>query len=180
MSLGGRVVVPASPEYERERKLWNSRYDDVRPSAIVQVASAEDVRRVVAYARPYYAKSDVAKTTWPSTGIETVVAWLEEREREPRLSPVDFDSDRDVGRILIEIADGAIGAVPADATAFPHRDSLFVSQYEARWRKGASPELEAANIAWACGLYEALEPYRSGSSYLGYIDRELEDWQQAY
>ena len=126
----------------------------------------------------YYAKSDVASRPWPPAAGAALVTGIEERRGDPLLTPSDFDRQRDAGRIFIEIADGAIGSVAADATAFPHRDALFVSQLESRWRKGSPPELEGPNIAWACELYSALGP--SGSCYLGYIDPELADWEQAY
>lgn len=51
--LDGRLVLPASPSYERVRKLWNSRFDDLRPRAIVEVAGSEDVRKVVGFARDH-------------------------------------------------------------------------------------------------------------------------------
>ncbi|MBA3718282.1 MAG: FAD-binding oxidoreductase [Actinobacteria bacterium] len=128
----------------------------------------------------YYAKSDIATGPWPSAGIEALVAAVEERQRDPLLTPTDFDPHTDAGKILIEIADGAVGSVATDATAFPHRDALFVLQIASRWRKTGSQEVAAANMSWAGELYSEVEPYRSGSAYLGYIDPELEDWEQAY
>jgi hypothetical protein len=126
----------------------------------------------------YYAKSDVANGLWPASSVAALVAAIEERRDDPLLTPTDFVPQTDAARIFIEIADGAINDVPSDATAFPHRDALFVAQLESRWRKGSPPELEAPNIAWACDLYSELGP--SGSCYLGYIDPELPDWEQAY
>src|SRR5262249_24834209 len=123
-------------------------------------------------------KSDVASRPWLPAAVEALVTAIEQRGRDPLLTPADFVAQTDAGRIFIEIADAAIGSVAADATAFPHLDASFVSQLESRWRKGSPGELEALNIAWACGLYSALSP--SGSCYLGYIDPELEDWEQAY
>jgi FAD/FMN-containing dehydrogenase len=126
----------------------------------------------------YYAKSDVATRPWRPAAVAALVTAIEKRRGDPLLTPSDFNPPTDAGRIFIETADGAIGSVAGDATAFPHRDALFVSQLESRWRTGSPPELEAPNIAWACELYSALAP--SGSCYLGYIDPELEDWEQAY
>ena len=126
----------------------------------------------------YYAKSDVASSPWPPAAVAALLTAIEERRDDPLLTPSEFDPPRDTGRIFIEIADGAIGSVAADATAFPHRDAVFVSQFESRWRTGSPPELEAPNIAWACELYSAVGP--SGSCYLGYIDPELVGWERAY
>jgi FAD/FMN-containing dehydrogenase len=128
----------------------------------------------------YYAKSDVAKRAWPDAGVAALIAAMEDRQRDPVLTPRDFDPHRDSGKFLLEVADGAVAAIAPDATAFPHRDSLFVSQYGGRWRKGASPETAVANMAWVNELYAMVKPYRSGCSYLGYIDTELENWEQAY
>jgi FAD/FMN-containing dehydrogenase len=105
---------------------------------------------------------------------------MEDRQCDPVLTPRDFDPHSDSGKFLLEVADGAVAAIAPDATAFPHRDSLFVSQYGGRWRKGASPETAVANMAWVNELYAMVKPYRSGCSYLGYIDTELENWEQAY
>jgi berberine-like enzyme len=126
----------------------------------------------------YYATSDVAGSPYSPAAVAALVTALEERRDDPILTPVDFVPQTDAGRVFIEIADGAIGSVAADATAFPHRNGLFVTQIESRWRKGSPRDLEAPNIAWACDLYSALAP--SGSCYLGYIDPELADWEQAY
>jgi hypothetical protein len=79
---------------------------------------------------------------------------------------------------LIEAADGAVNSVAPDATAFAHRDNLFVIQYQSRWRKGAPHAVAAANLEWANDLYERTKPYRSGSAYQDYIDPELADWQR--
>jgi hypothetical protein len=73
-----------------------------------------------------------------------------------------------------------VNSIPADATAYVHRDSLFDIQSQARWRHGASKHVAEANIEWTNDLYERTKPYRSGFAYQDYIDPELEDWQHAY
>ena len=50
-SLRGRVVGPGDHGYRAARLVWNARYDDARPSAVVEVADGADVRRVVDLAR---------------------------------------------------------------------------------------------------------------------------------
>ncbi len=49
--IQGRVVVPGSPEYDSARRVFNARYDRVRPAAIVEAASARDVAETIAFAR---------------------------------------------------------------------------------------------------------------------------------
>jgi FAD binding domain-containing protein len=50
-AIDGVVVLPTSPDYDRLRRLDNSRFDDVRPAAIVRCASADDVVTTVELAR---------------------------------------------------------------------------------------------------------------------------------
>ena len=127
-----------------------------------------------------YSKSDVAKGPWPREGILTLIDWMERRQRDPVLTPAEFSPAHTIGKVLIEAADGAVNSLAPDATAFVHRDNLFVAQYQARWRKNSPPDTVAANLRWANDFYAAVEPYRSGSAYQDYIDPELEDWERAY
>jgi FAD/FMN-containing dehydrogenase len=48
--LAGRVVGPADPDYDEMRTIVAGGFD-LRPAALVRVANAEDVARIVAYAR---------------------------------------------------------------------------------------------------------------------------------
>ncbi len=50
-AISGRVVVPGDRGYRAARLVWNARYDGARPAAVVEVASADDVRRTVDFAR---------------------------------------------------------------------------------------------------------------------------------
>ncbi len=72
---------------------------------------------------------------------------------------------------------GALNRVPADATAFPHRDRLFSVQYYSQW---AGTSKSPANIEQMRKVYGAMRPYFSGHSYVNYIDLDLTDWQRAY
>jgi FAD/FMN-containing dehydrogenase len=128
----------------------------------------------------FYARSDVASGPWPSEGLRTWVEWMERRQRDRMLTPSDFSPMQTIGKLLIEPADGAVSSVPADATAFVHRDNLFVTQYQSRWWADSSRAVADANIAWTDGLYAAVSEYRSGFAYQNYIDPHLDDWQRAY
>ena len=127
-----------------------------------------------------YSKSDVASGPWPADGLSTLVDWMERRQRDPVLTPAAFAPAHTIGKVLIEAADGAVNAIAPRATAFVHRDNLFVAQYQSRWRSTASRAVVAANLAWADDLYAAVKPYRSGFAYQNYIDSSLRDWQHAY
>ncbi len=72
---------------------------------------------------------------------------------------------------------GAIARVPADATAFVHRASLFYISIISLWERDRETE---ANIAWVDGLAAALRPFLTGEVYQNYADEDLADWSAAY
>ena len=49
-AIEGRVVLPSSADYTAAKKLFNSRFDDSTPAAVVVVQSTDDVQRVVEFA----------------------------------------------------------------------------------------------------------------------------------
>ena len=127
-----------------------------------------------------YCKSNVASGPWPRAGWEELAIWMERRQRDRLLTPRDFSPSTDVGKILIEVSDGAVNTPAPGATAYVHRDSSFVMQYQARWRPSRRPRAGAANVAWADAAYAATAAYRSGHAYQNYPDPDLRDWQHAY
>jgi FAD/FMN-containing dehydrogenase len=50
-SIAGDVIVPGGPDYDRVRRPAMTRFDDVRPAAVVMCRSAEDVAATLAFAR---------------------------------------------------------------------------------------------------------------------------------
>src|SRR4029079_8491529 len=50
-SLRGALVLPAAPEYDTARVLHNTRFDGVRPQAVAQCGSVQDVQACVRFAR---------------------------------------------------------------------------------------------------------------------------------
>ncbi|MEZ4596102.1 MAG: FAD-binding protein [Chloroflexota bacterium] len=50
--LGGRVVLPGSPAWDRARRSWNLGYDP-QPLAVIRAADARDVAATVRYAREH-------------------------------------------------------------------------------------------------------------------------------
>jgi FAD/FMN-containing dehydrogenase len=118
---------------------------------------------------------------WPPAGFETLVHWMEERQRDRVLTPARFSDTHDVGKVIIEACDGAVNDLSPEATAFVHRGTTrFVSQYQARWQPGATRSVEDANLRWTDELYGAVAPYRSGMAYQDYIDPWLDYWERAY
>jgi FAD/FMN-containing dehydrogenase len=73
---------------------------------------------------------------------------------------------------------GAVAAVAAGDTAFPHRaGTLFGIQYATTWENAAD---SASRLAEMRALYDAMRPYVSGSAYVNYCDLDLVDWPQVY
>ena len=60
-SLDGRLIRPGEPGYPTARLVYDPLYDDVRPRAVVQAASAHDVATTIRFARdhglPFAARS---------------------------------------------------------------------------------------------------------------------------
>ena len=64
---------------------------------------------------------------------------------------------------------GAVGRVPAAATAYTHRDASFVLNVHGRW---ADPAKDAACIAWARSLFDAAAPFATGGAYVNFLTQE--------
>jgi FAD/FMN-containing dehydrogenase len=73
--------------------------------------------------------------------------------------------------VQLRVLGGAMARVPADATAFVHRDAAVMvavlDPYE-------DPATEAEQVAWTEGLHEALAPNSVGV-YSNFLEREGED-----
>jgi FAD/FMN-containing dehydrogenase len=67
---------------------------------------------------------------------------------------------------------GAINRVPADATAYPHRDVGFHINLHTRWR---DPAEDATCVAWARSLFDACTPFASGGTYVNFIPEDDKD-----
>lgn len=121
--------------------------------------------------QPFSAKSDIVTSRVPQAGIATLLAAVEARHTSPVLSG---------GGVSLDAAGGAMSRVRPDATAFVHRDAMFVAQYSSTWQTGASPSLLAANRQWLEATWRSMRPFVSGQAYQNYADPALPGWQQAY
>jgi FAD/FMN-containing dehydrogenase len=64
---------------------------------------------------------------------------------------------------------GQVGWVRNDATAFARRSVEFLVNVHTRWRE---PSDDAACIAWARGLFDALTPHATGSVYVNFMPED--------
>ena len=73
---------------------------------------------------------------------------------------------------------GAIGAIPSDATAYPHRDAIMIIQLMATWDDTSK---QSSAESWLNNLYTSTQPYVvPNAAYVNYIDADQPDWPQAY
>ncbi len=67
--------------------------------------------------------------------------------------------------IFIASLGGAINRVPAEATAYPHRDVRFVMNAHTRW---SDPADDTRCVAWARELYDAAGVFATGGVYVNF------------
>ncbi|WP_236654549.1 FAD-binding oxidoreductase [Streptacidiphilus anmyonensis] len=76
---------------------------------------------------------------------------------------------------------GEINKVAPGATAFVHRDGVFVLAAETSWADHDQPATVHANLAWLDDFYDAIFPAGPPArSYQNFPDPELRDWRSAY
>jgi FAD/FMN-containing dehydrogenase len=71
---------------------------------------------------------------------------------------------------------GAASRVPADATAFGHRDATFATVIAGMW---PDPRQNEANIAWVRRYYEATAPHSQEGGYVNFAAADDQDRAQA-
>jgi hypothetical protein len=76
---------------------------------------------------------------------------------------------------------GEVNRVPAEETAFVHRDGAFILAAETCWGDHDPAEVAAANLAWLdefyAGIFGDMTP---PDSYQNFPDPTLRDWRRAY
>lgn len=122
---------------------------------------------------PSYAKSDFFTAKLSKSGIRTLLAGIEQLRHV-------HGTAGGVGAIAFDALGGAVNRVHPAATAFVHRDSLFLAQYSTSWRSPGSTSGIANQHAWLRSFYNSLHPHASGQAYQNYIDPDLTGWPKAY
>jgi len=64
---------------------------------------------------------------------------------------------------------GAVNRVAVNATAYPHRDVLFVMNVHTRWQ---TPAQDKECIAWARGLFDAAGKFATGGVYVNFMPED--------
>lgn len=72
---------------------------------------------------------------------------------------------------------GATNRIPADKTAYPHRDVEFIMNVHTRWEDAAD---DKTCIDWARRLYQATAPYATGGAYVNFISAGDDSISSAY
>ena len=71
--------------------------------------------------------------------------------------------------VFIAQMGGATNRVPADATAYPHRDAEYIMNVHGRWDDPATDE---QCIAWCRELFGAAAPHATGGVYVNFMTEE--------
>jgi FAD/FMN-containing dehydrogenase len=71
--------------------------------------------------------------------------------------------------VLVTAMGGAVTRVPAEATAFGHRDAAYVLEILAKWDSSSDA---APHVAWADAFWEAMRPFSTGGVYVNFLGRE--------
>ncbi|HYG87195.1 MAG TPA: FAD-binding oxidoreductase [Azospirillum sp.] len=79
--------------------------------------------------------------------------------------------------IFIGQLGGAVNRVPADATAYPHRDAEYIMNVHTRWD---DPAGDQRCVAWARDFFNATAPYATGGVYVNFITEDEERVADAY
>uniref|UniRef100_A0A7N0REN0 FAD-binding PCMH-type domain-containing protein n=1 Tax=Kalanchoe fedtschenkoi TaxID=63787 RepID=A0A7N0REN0_KALFE len=109
----------------------------------------------------FKAKSDYVKSPIPLSGIRSAMSMI---EAEPK------------GYVILDPYGGAMGRIPRDTIAFPHRSgNLFSIQYQVEW-KAEDDQRRDSYIKWIREFYDVMEGFVSSSpraAYVNYLDFDL-------
>jgi FAD/FMN-containing dehydrogenase len=84
------------------------------------------------------------------------------------------------GGVALYAWGGAISSVPADATAFVHRDAVWLMAYDASWTRKDTRRTIRRNLDWLARFDDQLQPFLSGQAYQNFMDRTQREWRRAY
>jgi FAD/FMN-containing dehydrogenase len=118
--------------------------------------------------RPYM-KSEFFREPLPAGAVEALVELFVRGRRPGEARKLDFMP-----------WGGAYNRVPADATAFPHREELFLLEHSVVVPAGFDAAATEAARAWLSDSWELVHPSGSGGVYANFPDTDLPDEHRAY
>jgi FAD/FMN-containing dehydrogenase len=118
--------------------------------------------------RPYM-KSEFFREPLPAGAVEALVERFVRGRRPGEARKLDFKP-----------WGGAYNRVPADATAFPHRDELFLLEHSVVVPAGFDAAATEAARAWLSDSWDLVHPSGSGGVYANFPDPDLPDEHRAY
>jgi len=71
--------------------------------------------------------------------------------------------------IFVAQMGGATSRVPADATAYPHRDAEYIMNVHTRWTDAAQ---DTACVTWAREFFDATAPFATGGVYVNFVSED--------
>ncbi len=116
-----------------------------------------------------YSKSEFFRRQLPTEAIAALVDHLQKERVAGQSRELDFTP-----------WGGAYNRVPTDATAFVHRDELFLLKQAVVVDTDASTAETEAARRWLARSWASTRPWGSGGVYPNFPDPDLEDWAHAY
>lgn len=106
--------------------------------------------------REFIAQAIAAMESWPGTGSSSNLVFFQTGAK--------------------------VNALAADATAFVHRDSRFLSTVNLSWsaEDAARPEIVRANTDWQDALYALVTATDTKGAFQNFPDPSLTDWRERY
>ena len=118
--------------------------------------------------RPYM-KSEFVREPLPTGAVKALVELFGRGRRPGEARKLDFMP-----------WGGAYNRVPVAATAFPHREELFLLEHSVVVPAGFDAGATKAARAWLSDSWELVHPSGSGGVYANFPDTDLADEQRAY
>ena len=116
-----------------------------------------------------YSKSEYFRRPLPAAAVTALLDHLS-RDRVPgQARELDFNP-----------WGGAYNRVPEDATAFAHRNELFLLKHAVVIDGDASSDTREAARSWLGRSWESVHPWGSGGVYPNFPDLDLDDLSPAY
>jgi len=116
-----------------------------------------------------FSKSEFFRQPLPSGAIEALVESISNQRTPGQVRVLDFSP-----------WGGAYNRVPADATAFVHREERFLLKQEVVLDPGIPESDREAALRWLAQSWAMVRPWGSGGVYPNFPDPDLDDWADAY